>query len=78
MGTTAAQVSRVETGERDWGKGYLEAFAHVIGCPYPSDPITRPPGAAITIDDMLKDATPEVRQQAMAVVQALAKTGTRN
>ena len=76
METTAAQVSRVENGERDWGKGYLEAFAHVIGCPNPTDPITRPPGAPLTLDDMLKDAPPEVRRQAFAVVETLVRTGT--
>jgi Helix-turn-helix domain/Peptidase S24-like len=43
METTVATVSRIETGQRDWGKGYLEAFAHVIGCPNPVDPLTGPP-----------------------------------
>jgi len=76
METTAATVSRVESGKRDWGKGYLEAFAHVIGCPYEIDPIRRPPGAAITLDDMLRDATPEQRRQAFAVVEAILRTGT--
>lgn len=61
--TTKQTVSRVENGTRDWGKGYLEAFAHIIGTPNPTDPITRPPNAPITLDDMLRDATPEKRQQ---------------
>jgi transcriptional regulator with XRE-family HTH domain len=74
--TTVATVSRVENGARDWGKGYLEAFAHVIGCPNPTDPISRPPGAPITLDDMLKGASPEVRKQAIAVVETLLRTGT--
>lgn len=76
METTAATVSRIENGDRDWSKGYLEAFAFVIGCPDTTDPIRRPPGAAITLDDMLKDATPELRRQAASVVEALLKTGT--
>lgn len=76
METTAATVSRIEKGDRDWGKGYLEAFSHVIGCPNPEDPIRRPPGAAITLDDMLKDASPELRRQAFSVIEALLKTGT--
>jgi transcriptional regulator with XRE-family HTH domain len=42
MGTSKQQVSRVETGDRDWGKGYLEAFAFAIGC-RAGDPISRPP-----------------------------------
>jgi hypothetical protein len=65
METTAATVSRIEKGDRDWGKGYLEAFAHVIGCPDPSD-----------LDDMLKDAPPELKRQALSVVEALLKTGS--
>lgn len=32
MNTTAAAVSRIETGERDWSKGYLEALAYLVGC----------------------------------------------
>lgn len=76
METTAATVSRVEKGDRDWGKGYLEAFAYVIGCPNPTDPITRPPNAPITLDDMLKDATPEQRRQAIAIVETLLRNGT--
>lgn len=74
--TTAATVSRIEKGDRDWSKGYLEAFAFVMGCPDPTDPIRRPPGAAITLDDMLKNASPELQRQALSVVEALLKTGT--
>ena len=76
METTAATVSRIEKGDRDWSKGYLEAFSYVIGCPDPTDPIRRPPGSAITLDDMLKDASPELQRQALSVVEALLKTGT--
>lgn len=74
--TTVATVSRIENGERDWGKGYLEAFAFVVGCPNPTDPITRPPGLPASLDDMLKDAPPDLRRQAIAVVETLIKTGT--
>lgn len=77
METTAATVSRVENGDRDWGKGYLEAFSHVIGCPSPADPITRPPGAPKTLDDMLKDAPPEVRKDILDYARfKLQRTGT--
>jgi transcriptional regulator with XRE-family HTH domain len=76
METTTATISRVESGDRDWGKGFLEAFSYVVGCPNISDPITRPPGAPITLDDMLRDATPEQRRQAFVVVEALLRTGT--
>lgn len=76
MDTTAATVSRIEKGDRDWSKGYLEAFSYVIGCPSPSDPITRKPDAPRSIDDMLQSAPPELRRQAIAVVEAMLKTGT--
>lgn len=76
METTAATVSRVENGKRDWGKGYLEAFSFVVGCPEPTDPITRPPNAPRTLDDMLRFAPPEMRRQAIAIVETLLRTGT--
>ncbi|MGB3026901.1 helix-turn-helix domain-containing protein [Paradevosia shaoguanensis] len=44
--TTVAMVSRIEGGERDWGKGYLEAFSYVIGC-HVWEPLAGPPGRAI-------------------------------
>lgn len=76
METTAGTISRVENGTRDWSKGYLEAFSYVIGCPNVIDPITRPPGAPISLDDMLRDASPDMRRQAIAVVEAILKTGS--
>jgi len=79
METTAATVSRVETGERDWSKGYLEAFAYVIGCPNVVDPISRPPPGHDTrpsIDEMMREASLEKQKQILLVVEALLKTGT--
>lgn len=79
METTAATVSRVETGDRDWSKGYLEAFAYVIGCPNVFDPISRPPpghDARPSIDEMMRDAPLEKQRQILLVVEALLKTGT--
>lgn len=32
MGTSGATVSRIENGDRDWSKGYLEALAYLVGC----------------------------------------------
>lgn len=32
MNTTAAAISRIETGKREWSKGYLEALAYLVGC----------------------------------------------
>lgn len=31
----APTISRYETGEREWGKGYLEALAYAVGCSVP-------------------------------------------
>lgn len=75
MDTTKQTVSRIESGARDWSKGYLEGFAHVIGCPNPTDPITRPPESPLTIDDMLRDASPEKREQVLQYVQFILKAG---
>lgn len=72
--TTVATVSRIENGERDWGKGYLEAFSHVIGCDNPSDPITRPPDQP-SADHLLREATKADREKVWAVIRALLKTG---
>jgi transcriptional regulator with XRE-family HTH domain len=74
METTKQTVSRVENGQRDWGKGYLEGFAWAIGCE-PSDPITRPPNQA-SADQLLRNASPEQRRAALAVIEAMLKTGT--
>lgn len=35
IGIAAATISRIETGEREWGKGYLEALAFAVGCQVP-------------------------------------------
>lgn len=52
METTVAMVSRIEADKRDWGKTYLEAFAHVVGCRITA-PITSPPSAADKSDEFL-------------------------
>ncbi|RCL00131.1 MAG: Toxin from toxin-antitoxin system [Candidatus Tokpelaia sp. JSC189] len=31
-GLPTPTISRYETGQREWGKGYLEALAYVVGC----------------------------------------------
>ena len=68
LGTTAATVSRIENGERDWSKGYLESFSHVIECPEPIDPIRHPPGTHIDLNGLLNAAPPEMQQQAISVL----------
>jgi transcriptional regulator with XRE-family HTH domain len=76
IGTSKQTVSRVESGDRDWGKGYLEAFAHVVGCSNPTDPITRPPDAPITLDDMVRGMPAEKREQVIHFVEFMRRSGT--
>ena len=56
MQTTKATVSRIENGTRDWSKGYLEAFSHVVGCASIADPISRPPEGNVDNPDNLRGA----------------------
>lgn len=42
MGANKQLVSRVEGGSRDFGKFYLEAFGHAIGC-HPAAPLLMSP-----------------------------------
>lgn len=71
--TTTATVSRIENGARDWSKGYLESFSHVIGCEDPTDPITRPPYGPEPIIKLLRSASPEKQAEALRIVEALLK-----
>lgn len=48
----APTISRYETGEREWGKGYLEALAYAVGCRVP-DLFTSP---SATAEDRLRSA----------------------
>ena len=48
----APTISRYETGEREWGKGYLEALAYAVGCRVP-DLFTSPQAS---VDDKLRAA----------------------
>lgn len=73
--TTTATVSRIENGARDWSKGYVEAFAHVIGCENPADPITRAPDGPDPILKLLKSASPKKQAEALRIVEALLKAG---
>lgn len=58
IGLPAPTISRYETGEREWGKGYLEALAHAVGCKVPD--LFSPPQAvsseAIVDTSSLMDA----------------------
>lgn len=49
IGLPAPTISRYETGEREWGKGYLEALAHAVGKRVPDlfSPPTEDPEAKL-------------------------------
>lgn len=48
----APTISRYETGEREWGKGYLEALAYAVKCRVP-DLFTSP---HVTPEERLRSA----------------------
>ena len=48
----APTISRYETGEREWGKGYLEALAYAVRCRVPD--LFTPPNTSA--DDKLRSA----------------------
>lgn len=52
IGLPAPTISRYETGDREWGKGYLEALAYAVGCRVPDLFIS--PSA--TAEDRLRSA----------------------
>jgi transcriptional regulator with XRE-family HTH domain len=78
MQTTKATVSRIENGTRDWSKGYLEAFAHVIGCANIADPLLRPPEGKVENLNSVRSADYEqlrihIREVARDMVRAAGK-----
>lgn len=79
METTKATISRYETGKRDYPGGFLAAFAEAVG-KKEGDLFSLPDTASPTpgepsIDAMLKGKPKIIKQQAIAVVEALLKTG---
>jgi transcriptional regulator with XRE-family HTH domain len=73
LDTTKGTISRIETGERDYTGGFLEVAADALQCE-PADIISRDPTAPVpdrTIDDMLRNASDQLRRQVVAMVAAL-------
>ena len=68
LGVTASTVSRIETGKREFIGSYLIRFAELCGCPYPGDPISRPP-QEISIDALFRD--PKEREHAIRILTAV-------
>lgn len=73
IGTTAASVSRIETGARDYSQAYLEAAAEALSCEVRE--LFRPPDEP-SIDDLLSGAPDATKRQARAILETLLKTGT--
>lgn len=75
---TYATLSRIERGKIAYTQPVLESIATALLCE-PADLLMRNPldkSAPWSILDSLKKATPDERARIMAVVEALAKTGT--
>lgn len=69
------QISRWERGERDMTMSVQAALAEALG--FPDDPgrLFRDPERP-SIDELLKNASPDRRIQIIAVVETMLKTGT--
>jgi transcriptional regulator with XRE-family HTH domain len=72
LDTSKGQVSRWESGKRGMSAGVLEALEEALQLE-PGD-IFRDPNMP-SVDELLRNATPEQRQQVLSVVAALLKTG---
>lgn len=81
MGTSKQTVSRIETGKREWGKGYIEGFAHIVGC-HPLAPLLAPPDGEFDVSALLKviedlgGLGPERANDAVKVLRSLVQTST--
>jgi transcriptional regulator with XRE-family HTH domain len=66
------QISRWESGKRGMSAGVIEALEEALQLE-PGDLFRDP--AQPSVDELLRNATPEQRLQVLSVVQALLKTG---
>lgn len=72
LDTTAATISRIEAGKRDFTGDFLYAAAYALNC-HPTDILARPPENPSL--DAMTDAAPErVRAQIRAVVETILKS----
>lgn len=69
------QLSRIERGETPYSQDILEAIAQVLRCE-PADLIVRDPTQADALWSLIDALKPIERAQAVAVIQALQRTGT--
>jgi len=70
--TTAATVSRIENGNRDYTGAFLLGAADALGCE-PGDLIMRPPSQP-SLDATLRSAPERIRAQIIAVAETLLKS----
>lgn len=66
------QISRWESGKRGMSAGVIEALEEALQLE-PGDLFRDPKQPSV--DELLRNATPEQRQQVLSVVAALLKTG---
>lgn len=72
LDTGKDQISRWESGKRGMSAGVIAALEEALQLE-PGD-IFRDP-AQPSVDELLRNATPEQRRQALSVIEALLKTG---
>jgi transcriptional regulator with XRE-family HTH domain len=72
VGTSKGVVSNWESGKRGMSAGVIEALEEALQLE-PGDLFRDP--AQPSADELLRDATPEQRRQALQVIEALLKTG---
>jgi transcriptional regulator with XRE-family HTH domain len=66
------QISRWESGKRGMSAGVIEALEEALQLE-PGDLFRDP--LQPSVDELLRNATPEERQRVFSVVQAMLKTG---
>ena len=72
VATGKDQISRWESGKRGMSAGVIEALEEALQLE-PGDLFRDP--AKPSVDELLRDASPEERRRVFSVVQAMLKTG---
>ncbi|MGZ3272453.1 MAG: helix-turn-helix domain-containing protein [Caulobacteraceae bacterium] len=70
------QLSRIERGETPYSQDILEALAAVLRCE-PADLIMRDPTQTDALWSLLDGLKPVEREQAIEVIKAIQRTGTK-
>lgn len=80
VGVTASSISQLETGKQGWTDATLIALADALHC-QPADLLMRNPldkDAPYSLWEKVQKAPKGKRQEIIAVVETLLKTGTDN